>query len=454
MTGGSLGTRLPLAPWLATWRGASVNRRILVAMVTVGGVTALLKVAAMAKDMVVASYFGTSDAMDAFLIAFLLPAFAINVVANSFEAALVPVYVRVRDTEGADAARELLATTLVRAGLVFLIAVAVLASVGPLLVAAMGAPFGHAKLALAQRLFFLLVPVVAINGLSVILGAVLNANGRVATASATPIITSICTVGGLLLGGRRWGVYAMAGGLVLGMTIEAALLSWRAYRCGLLAMGRRKHPAAAQVLRQFLPVALGAAIMSNAPLVDQAMAATLGAGSVAALGYGAKVVAAGFGIGVTALSMAVFPHFSAMVAVSDWNALRRTLRIYTGLVVAVSVPLVIAIVHYSQPIVKLVFERGAFSPSDTDLVARVQAAYALQIPFYVLGIMGTRLLSAMQANRTVMWISVVSFVANVAGNFVLMRVWGVVGIALSTSLVYLTSLVLIALAVQRELRRV
>src|SRR5437879_7520657 len=66
--------------WWKTWRESSVNTQIFAAMVTVGGLTVLVKLVAGVKELVVAYQFGTSDALDAFLIAFLLPGFAIGLV--------------------------------------------------------------------------------------------------------------------------------------------------------------------------------------------------------------------------------------------------------------------------------------------------------------------------------------------------------------------------------------
>src|SRR5437773_359418 len=86
----------------------SVNRRIFAAMVTVAGGTLLVKLASMVRDVYVASRFGAGDVMDAFFLAFTLPTFVLNVIANCVEAALIPVYIDVREKLGAEDARRLL----------------------------------------------------------------------------------------------------------------------------------------------------------------------------------------------------------------------------------------------------------------------------------------------------------------------------------------------------------
>ena len=100
-----------------TWFGASTNRRILGAAATVAFVSLVVRAASLAKDLAVAYRFGTGDALDAFLIALLLPSFAINVVANSLNSAFVPIFIELREREGADSAdrlfRSVLAVSLV-----------------------------------------------------------------------------------------------------------------------------------------------------------------------------------------------------------------------------------------------------------------------------------------------------------------------------------------------------
>ncbi|WDT81159.1 MAG: hypothetical protein MPW14_05250 [Candidatus Manganitrophus sp.] len=82
------------------WCQQSINRRIFLATATAGAFTGLAHLAAIVKELVVAHRFGTGDAMDAFLIAFLLPSSIMNIVAGSFNAALIPTYIQVREREG------------------------------------------------------------------------------------------------------------------------------------------------------------------------------------------------------------------------------------------------------------------------------------------------------------------------------------------------------------------
>jgi putative peptidoglycan lipid II flippase len=85
------------------------------------------------------------------------------------------------------------------------------------------------------------------------------------------------------------------------------------------------------------------------------------------------------------------------------------------------------------------------------IVARIQQMYLLQVPFFVLGILAVRVLVAMSKNHLLTLMSVINLVVNVIGNILFMRWFGVSGIALSTSLVYVVSMIMILIFVARTL---
>jgi putative peptidoglycan lipid II flippase len=251
-----LGTRLNR---LDAWRKRSVNRRILAAMLTVGGLTLVVKLASVARELVLAHQFGTGDVLDAFLIAFLLPSFIIQVVAGSFNLALIPTYVRVREHEGQDAAQRLFSNAMVWSTVSLAAASALLALLAPYILPLMASGFGPEKLELTRSLFYVLLPAVVVSGLSTIWKAILNAGERFALAAVAPAMAPVIAVAALLVAGSVWGVYALAVGTVVGFVLEAGLL--------VLSLKRRKFslaprwygfdPATRKVISQCVPLFAG-----------------------------------------------------------------------------------------------------------------------------------------------------------------------------------------------------
>ena len=434
----------------------SLNRRIFSAALVVGSLTFAARVAGMAKEMFVASWFGTHDALDAFLAAFMLPSYAMIVLGNSIDAALIPVFVEAREKEGPAAAQRLLSGTLVFSVGGMLAATLLLAVAAPFLLPLLCPGFPPEKLLLTRQLFYLFLPGIVLAGLITNCESALKAGEKFALASVVPCVVPLATVAALALCGARWGIHSLAFGIVGGMLLQFAILAWSLHRRG-LRLSPRWHgfdPGLRRVVRQYLPAVGASAIMCSTPLVDQSMASLLPSGSVSALSYANKFVALLLGIGTMALGTAVLPYFSKLAAQSDWKALRHTLRTYIGLIVLVTIPVVGACIFLSKPLVALLFQRGNFSPADTENVAWIQAMYLLQVPCYTLTILFVRMISSLQANHVLLWGTILSFTVNITFDYVLMQYMGAAGIALSTSIVYTVLSCFLGFVLWRKLQAV
>jgi putative peptidoglycan lipid II flippase len=441
--------------WWNTWQERSVNRRIFAAMATVGGVTVVVKLAAAAKEVVVAYQFGTSDELDAFLIAFLLPQFAINLIGGSLNAALIPTYLQVREQEGQGAAQRLLSGVMVLS-VGFLVGLSVvLAVTASYILPLVASGFSPEKLAVARSLYYGLLATLVLSGLATTWGAVLNAENRFALPAAAPVATSILTVLVVIGIAKQWGGYALVLGTVGGVLIETTVLGWALAREGVSLIPRWSgiSPAVKEVLRQYAPMVAAGFLMGGAAVVSQSMAAMLDSGSVSALAYGNKVTSLILGIGAVAVSRAVLPHFSRMVIAMDWDGLRHTLLTYSRWLLIVTIPVTLALIYFSEPVVAVLFQRGAFTEADTNLVGRVQAMLLLQVPLYMVSMLFVRLVSAFKANHLMLWGNVINLCLCVALTYVFMQWFGVVGVALATSVMYIMScgfLVLVSLRLIKQ----
>lgn len=438
-----------------SWSKGSVNRRIFAAMITVGALTFVVKLMTAGRELVIAHYFGVGDVLDAFLIAFMLPQFAVNVLAGSFRAAFIPTFIQLREKEGSKEAERLFLSVMI-CGTVLLVTSAVfLALFAEYLLPLFGSGFSVEKLAITKTLFYMLLPIIVISGLSNLWAALLNSGEHFKLAAVAPIMAPAGAIILLLIMGGVWGIYALVIGTVVGFFIEAILLMLGLKRRGIRILPRWHGftPALKGVIGQYLPMVAGAFLMSATVIVDRSMAAMLGTGSVSALSYGNMVIAFILGIGMATLGTSVLPYFSRMVAEEDWSGIRHTFKTYARLILLISVPATILLIYFSEPIVRIVFERGEFTADDTRLVGSIQALYLLQAPFFLIGILGVRLLSALKMNQVLMFIAAISLIVNIIGNYIFMKYLGVAGISLSTSLVYLISMILILFSVYSKLRK-
>jgi len=443
------------APAVASngWRAGSVTAQIVRTLSTVGLLAIVARLAMAGRDVALAGRFGTNAAVDAFVVALVLPTFATQVISGSLPYSFVPTYNIAELERGPDAAARLLASTM----MLNVCAVAgtglLLAATAPLSLRAIGSGFDAHKVALTESLFFVLLPMYFFTAVSVVWGATLNVRGRFALPAVTPALAPLASCALLFASHGGHSIHAVAWGMTLGSAVEALVLAVAMNRAGMSPRPRwhgvDEHLR--EVLRQYAPAVGAALLMSSALVVDQAVAASQAPGSVASLNFGGKVVSFLLGVGTLAVGTVVLPHMSASAARHDWGEIRRTLRTYVKLVLATSIPVTLLVVGLSHWIVVTIFQHGAFTAHDAHVVTRVQMFYALQIPCFTLCIVAVRTLSALRRNQAFIGMAVGIVIVNLVTDIAFAHLWGVAGIALSTSLVYTLSCAVVFVLLHRVL---
>jgi len=410
---------------------------LLVALLTMVG-----KIVAFAKDALVANKLGTASELDAFMLVFGFYTFIGSVLGGGIPESFVPAYAELRERRGLRRAYRLGIQSVASHFAALLICGGLLALAAPWVVAWATKGFEPAKQALAVSLLRGLLPFLLCFGVAQHLGAWLRAGKTFLLAASAPMLVPLGIVIALLLAGNQVNAWTLVSGTVWGAVAHLAVLlvaiirrlprrlSW--WRCSL----RHREPGLRVVLRNAVPFLIGGVAFGSAVVVDQTMAAWLTAGSVAVLGYSDKVCAIVLAVTAGPASDVLFPHFAELVARRDWNGLRKRLFASAGIIVSASLPMTLAMCFLAPWIVRILFERGAFGPQDTQRVAEVLRYAAFQIPFYILGTVAARIVISLQASRYMLTIAFSALFLNASLNWLFMRHLGAAGIALSTTIVH------------------
>lgn len=434
----------------------TAQRRILVATVVVATCTLVVKLAAAGKDLVVANYFGVSASLDAFLLAYLFPSFCVNVLAGSLQAAFVPAYVMTRTAEGETAAAAFAASTASMLLLALTFTAMVVTPMAMWIMPSLAGALPLEYVADATRMAALLAPLIVLNGLMYFWSGFLNSQERYAIPAFTPIVTPVCMAAAIIVAGRTYGAATLVFGILLGSCIELASLLVQARVAGQRRLFGVLRPTSRHkaVFSQFAAAAGGNILMGATLIVDQSFVASLGAGGVSTLSFGTKLTQVCAGIFAMAIATAVLPNASQLVARADWSGLRNTVSSYTVMILAVTLPVTAAFIYFSEDIVRLLFQRGAFDRSDTAAVSFVQSLSALQIPFFAWSILIVRVLSALNANVVLVYGSGVSLILDILLNYALVPVLGVAGTALATSIMYAGACIFLSISLYWRIRRI
>jgi|OM-RGC.v1.002458941 putative peptidoglycan lipid II flippase len=425
------------------------DRAVARAGLTIGVLSMVAKLTAFVREAAIAAVYGRGPEVDAFFLALAVPVFLLALVAGSFQIALVPAYLARRRAAGEAAADALFAAGLGRMLLAVAVGTLVMAAAAPIYLPRLAPSFAPDTLALTADLLWIMTLFVVLGAGAVAWGGVLNARRRVALPAIAPAFTPLVMAVLLLVARDRLGVSALAWGAVLGTAIEAALVGGALRRLGGRLMPALTAPDLAPLLGRWGPILLANLLLYGAGMLDQMMAALLGPGAASAIGYGAKLVLAGLHVATLAIGVAVLPAYSDQAAAGNETALRHRLRRHLAIVVGLSVPAVVAAWLLAEPVIRVLYQRGAFGPDDTALVADVLAAYAVQLPAYAATVVLVRAAAVLGLGRSLAMAAVANLALTVALNAGFMALWGVVGIALATTPAFLATALVLYVAVIR-----
>lgn len=413
----------------------TTDRKILRAALAVTFAGLLVKAIATGKEFFIAGIYGRSDAMDAFLVAALIPGLLVNLISESMNQALIPTFVRVQEQEGRERSQALLSAALLSSCVMLAVASIFMALTTHLYFPLIASRFPPQKMLLAEHLFYAMLPIVVLSGIASNCTAVLNTQERFALPAFAPVAVPAAIVISAYALNRIIGVWALVSGSLLGAAIHAGSTIWlmqaHGYRFSL--RWHRAGQAAREVAHQYAPVVLSSVIASGGLLVDQSMAASLPAGSVSALVYANRFVSVIITLLAGTLSSAITPYLSNMVARGDWCACRRTLRIWTRTAALISLPVALLLIVGAHPLVHMTLQHGAFGANDTTVVTSVLVTYAIQIPFFVCSRVYYRFLLAMRRTDLIFYCGSINLALDIALNLLFMHWMGVAGIALATS---------------------
>ncbi|HDQ71275.1 MAG TPA: murein biosynthesis integral membrane protein MurJ [Chloroflexi bacterium] len=219
--------------------------------------------------------------------------------------------------------------------------------------------------ALASNLLRLMLPGVLFLSLASVLSGALYALNRFTLPAFTPAIFNVAVVIVALVLGRRWGVYSMAVGLLIGSILQVALQLPGLRDVPFTLTFDLRHPALRRIGRLYLPILIGLTVDKLAELLSYRLASHTGAASISWMKYSATMIQLPLGLVVTAISIAILPTLSRQANEAQPGPFKTTLAQGLRLVLTLTIPATIGLWVLAHPIIALVFEHGDFSPVDT-----------------------------------------------------------------------------------------
>lgn len=413
-------------------------RRWIWDVLVMASATGLSRLLGLARDAAIANRFGASAAYDAFLIAFFVPHFLRQLLAEgSLSTAFVPIYTErtVAHTDGERFAGNLLAWLLV----LFPGVVAAGIWLAPFYVPFLASGFDPQKLELAVSLTQWVFPFIALVGFAAVFMGILNAHHRFFAASLAPVWFNVGMILGVLWVAPRWPgapIYGLAVGVLLGGGGQLVFqwIGLRRLKLGIRLHLRPAHPALREMGRRMLPAVIAMAVAQINLLVDNKIASYLADGGISALQYAMRLFQLPIGIFAVSIATALLPRFSSSVARGEDRAFSRQLSDGLALSLLILLPAMTGLLILGQDVIRVLFEHGSFGPVETARTVRALGYYLVGLVPYGWIYVLTRGSYALGSTRLPVIASTCAVGVNVALDLLLVGPMQEGGLALATAI--------------------
>ncbi len=420
------------------------------AFFTVGGLTMLSRVLGFLRDILAAAVLGTGPVADAFYVAFRFPNLFRRLFGEgAFNSAFVPLFASKYEGEGPQAARSFASEAM--SGLTFVLlllsAAAMLAMPWLMYLLAPGFADTPEKFDLAVRLTQITFPYLLCMSLVALMSGVLNTLGKfVESSSVSIVLNTVLTIAMLLtiwldLKGAPSAGYIQAWGVFVAGLLQLALLMWGLRRNGMtLALGR---PRWSDNMKRLVTLGIPGVIAGGITQVNIAIGTVIASmqdGAVSHLYYADRLYELPLAIVGIAIGVVLLPDVSRHLRAGNEAAVMDSQNRSLEFAMLLTVPAAMALFVVPTEIVRVLFERGAFTAEDTPYTAEALRIFALGLPAFVLIKVFSPAFFARQDTRTPMRFAAWSLMANTIGSvglFFLFRSLGWMphlGIAVATTL--------------------
>jgi putative peptidoglycan lipid II flippase len=426
----------------------------------VGFATLLSRILGYVRDMVIAYFFGTGDAADAFFVAFRIPNLLRRLFAEgSLTVAFIPIFTEYLVRESKKSAYEFANAVFTLLSMVLVILSCLGVVCAPLIVKIMAWGFtGNAsKFELTVILTRIMFPYIFFISLVALCMGILNSLKHFAAPALAPVLLNLSMILSVIILMPYFSqpVLALALGVIIGGFTQLALQIpfLKKKEVTLKVSFNFSHPGLKRLVKLMLPAVLGAAVYQINIVIITMIASFLPAGSVSYLYYSDRVFQFPLALFGIALATASLPAMSDQVAQNKMDDLKETLSHSLRLIFFITIPAMVGLAVLGIPIVRILFQRGEFSAEATLLTAKSLLWFTVGL----WSVAGVRVVAnvfyALQDIWTPVKVAVVSIIGNLVLCLVLMKPLQHGGLALAVSLSSMLNLMILLVMLRMRLGR-
>ncbi|MBE3575647.1 MAG: murein biosynthesis integral membrane protein MurJ [Firmicutes bacterium] len=399
-------------------------------------VSVISKFLGFAREASMAAVFGATHATDAYLMGQTIPSLIFASVGAALGTTFIPVFSQVRQERGREAAFRMASSVINATVLLSFLFIAVGELLAGPLTRLVAPGFRGPVYALTVDMTRIMFPMVLFQALSGLMAGMLQTDGNFTVPAVVGLAFNVVLITAILGLGPVFGIQAVAVATVFSIAVQVVLqvpAMWR--------LGYRWHPildlrdpGLRRIGALVGPVLVATAVGQAGTLVDRMLASGLAAGSVAALNYANRLMGLVPGVIGTAITTVMYPTLAKLAAEKDWSRFGKAFAEAAKMINFVMIPVAVGMAVLRVPLVRLVFERGAFDARATEATAWALLFFCLGVAVFTLRDMISRAFFAFQDTKAPMIIGMAGVGINIVLNLLLVGPLQQGGLALATSL--------------------
>jgi putative peptidoglycan lipid II flippase len=419
--------------------------------------TAASRIAGLVREIVAASYYGVYGPMSAFTVAFQVPNLVRSLFADAaLQPAFVPVFTEQLEDGNYREAFRLASTLLLLVTLILGALTALFVLVAPVVMPLFAPGFKGELLDLTVTLSQVLFPILILLGLSGVVVGILNSYDRFGAFAISPLFWNLTIIAVTVFlapsfhGQNR--IYAYAIGILAGTVVQLSIPVWdlRNTPFRFSWSFEWRNPGVRRVLLLMLPVTISLGLINFNMLINSLFGSLVSNESPAAIDKAFRIYQLPQGIFSVAIATVLFPTLARFAARGELENLRATMANGMRQILFVLVPAAAAILVLSVPMIRLVYQRGEFTPEQTTLVATALFWFAFSLPTNGLYLLQTRTFFSLQRPWMATGLAALDLVVSTLGALLLYKPFGTGGIVAGTGIGTTAAVVAQAIVLRRE----
>lgn len=415
--------------------------------------TIIAKILGFGRELVLASSYGASMYSDAYLTAMNIPLVIFTSISTTLATVLIPMYFKVKKDSG-----EKCSLKFINNIFNIVIVICILMSIFGFifveqLVKIFAVGFEGETLKVAVQFTRITILSIIFLGLSCVMRSYLQANKNFTIPGLISVPKNIIIIISIILS-TKYSPYIMIWGTFIGTISEFLFQLPFAFKYGYKYEVHIdfKDKYIKEIAVLIIPVLIGVGVNQVNSLVDKTLASTLLEGSISALNYANRLKDFVMALFITSIGIVIYPLLSELSTQKNTEKLKESVTASINSVILIIIPISVGAIVLSTPIVKVLFQRGEFNHATTKMTATALSMYSIgMIAFGLSEILG-KVFYSLQDTKTPMINGMISMVINIILNFIFIKVMGLAGLPLATSISSIICILLLFISLKKKIR--